>query len=53
MEGVVVTGRGVVSPVGEGVDAFFDALLAGRGGVTDEGVAPCSDFDPEVAMRPD
>jgi 3-oxoacyl-[acyl-carrier-protein] synthase II len=52
MEGVVVTGRGVVSPVGEGADAFFDALLAGRGGVTDEGVAPCADFDPEVAMTP-
>jgi 3-oxoacyl-[acyl-carrier-protein] synthase II len=52
MEGVVVTGRGVVSPVGEGADAFFDALLAGRGGVTDEGVAPCPDFDPEVAMTP-
>ena len=52
MEGVVVTGRGVVSPVGEGAEAFFDALLAGRGGVTDEGVAPCADFDPEVAMTP-
>ena len=52
MEGVVVTGRGVVSPVGEGAGAFFDALLAGRGGVTDEGVAPCADFDPEVAMTP-
>ena len=52
MEGVVVTGRGVVSPVGEGADAFFDALLAGRGGVTDEGVAPCAEFDPEVAMTP-
>jgi 3-oxoacyl-[acyl-carrier-protein] synthase II len=52
MESVVVTGRGVVSPVGEGADAFFDALLAGRGGVTEEGVAPCADFDPEVAMTP-
>jgi len=52
MAGVVVTGRGIVSPVGEGADAFFDALLAGRGGVTDEGGAPCADFDPEVAMTP-
>ena len=37
MEGIVVTGRGVVSPVGEGADAFFDALLNGRSGIA-EGV---------------
>jgi 3-oxoacyl-[acyl-carrier-protein] synthase II len=30
---VVITGLGVVSPVGIGRDAFFDALLAGRSGI--------------------
>ena len=52
MSAIVVTGRGVVSPVGAGADAFFDNLLAMRGGVTDEGVAPCADFDPETSMTP-
>ena len=32
---VVVTGRGVVSSIGEGADAFFDALLAKRSGIED------------------
>jgi 3-oxoacyl-[acyl-carrier-protein] synthase II len=52
MDGIVITGRGVVSPVATGVDAFFDALLGMEGGITDEGVAPCSEFDPEVVMTP-
>ena len=37
---VVVTGMGVVSPVGIGVDAFWNALLAGKSGVT-----PITEFD--------
>ena len=32
---VVVTGLGIVSPVGIGVDASWDALVAGRSGITD------------------
>jgi 3-oxoacyl-[acyl-carrier-protein] synthase II len=52
MDGIVVTGRGVVSPVATGVEAFFDALLGMKGGISDEGVAPCADFDPETAMTP-
>jgi 3-oxoacyl-[acyl-carrier-protein] synthase II len=52
MDGIVITGRGIVSPVATGVDAFFDALLGMEGGITDEGVAPCSEFDPEVVMTP-
>jgi 3-oxoacyl-[acyl-carrier-protein] synthase II len=52
MSGVVVTGRGVVSPVGTGADVFFDALLAGRGGIDEEGLAHCADFDPEDRMTP-
>jgi 3-oxoacyl-[acyl-carrier-protein] synthase II len=52
MPSIVVTGRGIVSSVGSGADSFFDALLNLRGGVTDEGVAPCSDFDPESVMTP-
>ena len=38
---VVVTGMGVVSPVGIGVDAFWNALLSGKSGVT-----PITEFDP-------
>jgi 3-oxoacyl-[acyl-carrier-protein] synthase II len=52
MPDVVITGRGIVSPVGQGADAFFDNLLNLKGGVTEEGVAPCADFDPETAMTP-
>ncbi|HWI70575.1 MAG TPA: beta-ketoacyl-[acyl-carrier-protein] synthase family protein [Baekduia sp.] len=52
MDDIVITGRGVVSPVASGVDAFFDALLGMRGGISDEGVAPCSEFDPETVMTP-
>jgi 3-oxoacyl-[acyl-carrier-protein] synthase II len=33
MRRVAVTGMGVVSPLGLGADAFFDALVAGRSGV--------------------
>jgi 3-oxoacyl-[acyl-carrier-protein] synthase II len=33
MRRVVVTGMGVVSPVGIGIDAFWDALVHGRSGV--------------------
>jgi 3-oxoacyl-[acyl-carrier-protein] synthase II len=48
---VVVTGRGVVSSIGESPDAFFEALLAKRSGIAD-GIGACADFDPEVAMSP-
>jgi 3-oxoacyl-[acyl-carrier-protein] synthase II len=36
----------VVTSLGEGADAFFDALLAGRSGIVD-GLSDCRDFDPE------
>jgi 3-oxoacyl-[acyl-carrier-protein] synthase II len=52
MDGIVVTGRGVVSPVATGVEAFFDALLGMEGGISDDGVAPCAEFDPETVMTP-
>jgi 3-oxoacyl-[acyl-carrier-protein] synthase II len=48
---VVVTGRGVVTSIGEGADAFFDALLSKRSGIAD-GMSACVDFDPEVSMSP-
>jgi 3-oxoacyl-[acyl-carrier-protein] synthase II len=41
----VVTGRGVVTPIGVGADAFLDALTERRSGITD-GQAPCASFDP-------
>jgi 3-oxoacyl-[acyl-carrier-protein] synthase II len=46
---IVVTGRGVVTPVGDGADAFFDALLERRSGIED-GVGACVAFDPESAL---
>lgn len=49
MTAVVVTGRGVISSIGEGADAFIDALQAKRSGIVD-GWARCPDFDPETAM---
>ena len=48
---VVVTGRGVVSSIGESPDAFFESLLAKRSGIAD-GIGACDDFDPESAMSP-
>ncbi len=48
---IAITGRGVVSSIGEGADAFADALLERRSGIVD-GLAPCSAFDPETAMSP-
>jgi 3-oxoacyl-[acyl-carrier-protein] synthase II len=48
---IAIVGRGVVSSIAEGADAFFDALLDRRSGVVDGG-APCSDFDPTTAMTP-
>ena len=48
---IAITGRGVVSSIGEGADAFVDALNERRSGVVD-GLAPCSEFVPEAAMGP-
>jgi 3-oxoacyl-[acyl-carrier-protein] synthase II len=46
---VVVTGRGVVTSLGEGADPFFDALIARRSGIAD-GVGAATEFDPETVM---
>ena len=40
MRRVVITGMGVVSPIGVGRDAFWDALAAGK-----QGIAPITHFD--------
>ena len=48
---IVVTGRGVVSSIGETADEFFEALLAKRSGIAD-GIGACTEFDPEAAMTP-
>ena len=58
---VAITGLGIVSPYGDGVDAFFAHLLAGRSAVrylqTDDKPRPlampfvsCSEFDPNVTL---
>jgi 3-oxoacyl-[acyl-carrier-protein] synthase II len=46
---VVVTGRGVVTSLGETPDELFDALLRGASGIAD-GAGACTEFDPEPAM---
>jgi 3-oxoacyl-[acyl-carrier-protein] synthase II len=48
---VAVTGRGVVTSLGEGADAFFESLAAGESGIVD-GFSRASDFDPERYMDP-
>jgi 3-oxoacyl-[acyl-carrier-protein] synthase II len=48
---VAVTGRGVVTSLGEGADAFFDALIESRSGILD-GLSDCRDFDPEAHIDP-
>ena len=55
---VVITGRGVVASVGEGADAFFDALTARRSGIADgvgrvRGVRPRGRMTPKEARRTD
>ena len=46
---VVITGRGIVSSLGDGADAFVDALLERRSGIAD-GLGAAPDFDPERYM---
>ncbi len=48
---VVITGRGVVTSLGESADGFFDALIGRRSGIAD-GVGACTEFDPETVMTP-
>jgi 3-oxoacyl-[acyl-carrier-protein] synthase II len=48
---IAIVGRGVVTSIAEGADAFFDALIERRSGIVDGG-APCTDFDPTSAMTP-
>lgn len=63
MRDVVITGTGVVSPIGIGTDAFWDGLASGRSGVGpltlfDAGGLPVGfggeirDFDPKRHVRP-
>ena len=48
---VAITGRGVVTSLGEGADAFFDALASGRSGIVD-GLSSATRFDAERYMDP-
>lgn len=63
MREVVITGVGVVSPIGIGCDAFWESLVGGRSGVRpitsfDTTDLPVSfggeirDFDPKLYVRP-
>jgi 3-oxoacyl-[acyl-carrier-protein] synthase II len=51
MRDVVITGRGVVSSLGEGADVFLDALMERRSGLRD-GLGRVEAFDPASAMTP-
>jgi 3-oxoacyl-[acyl-carrier-protein] synthase II len=46
---VVVTGLGVVSPVGIGADASWDALVSGRSGIADITLFDTADYPNHVA----
>jgi 3-oxoacyl-[acyl-carrier-protein] synthase II len=48
---VAVTGRGVVTSLGEGADAFFELLAAGASGIVD-GISRATAFDAETYMDP-
>lgn len=61
MRRVVITGLGAVTPVGIGVDAYWEAITAGRSGVgpltlvdpeplPSKVAAECSDFDPSASL---
>ena len=63
MRRVVITGLGAVTPVGVGVDAYWEAITAGRSGVgpltlvdpeplPSKVAAECGAFDPSVALGP-
>jgi 3-oxoacyl-[acyl-carrier-protein] synthase II len=45
----VVTGLGIVSPVGIGSEATWDGLVSGRSGIADITLFDASAFDPHVA----
>ena len=60
---VLITGIGVVSPIGIGAGAFWDALIEGKSGITDLPRENCGesemnfggllqDFDPKAYVRP-
>ncbi len=52
-EPVVVTGFGVVSPIGVGVEAFTAALREGRSGVAEIGAFDCSGMKSRIAAEVD
>ena len=49
MRKVVVTGMGVISPIGNSVQAFCGALKAGKSGVSAIGAFDTTDFDVTIA----
>jgi 3-oxoacyl-[acyl-carrier-protein] synthase II len=54
---IAIVGRGVVSSIAEGADAFFDALIEGDTNMRfderfDLWTAPCDEFEPTSEMTP-
>lgn len=50
---VVITGVGVVTPVGIGAEAFTEALCVGRSGVGRITAFPCDGFETQIAAEVD
>ena len=49
MKRVVVTGMGVISPIGNSIEAFADALKAGKSGISAITTFDTTDFDVKIA----
>lgn len=53
MKDVVITGIGVVTPIGTGVDAFWDGLMSGRSGAGPLTAFDASDIPVRIACQVD
>ena len=51
MNQVVITGVGVVSSIGNGIDSFWDSLKAGKSGITEVTRFEAGDIASQVASE--
>lgn len=49
MERVVITGMGVVSPIGNDVESFWNNMIAGNSGITEIDTFDTTDFKVKIA----
>ena len=50
-ERIVITGLGVISPFGDGVEPFWDALKAGKNGITKVSLFDASELNCQIAAE--